>query len=101
MKSAVKPYRAIEVSLFRIIFLVAGLGTLTIATNFLDPINLPKLIAILVPIPWLVLYLSRTIGPVKSFGELVQDRLRIIFLISIFSISNIVFTHSFFFFELK
>ena len=86
MKSAVKTNRAIEVSLFRIIFLVAGLGTITIATNFLDPINLPKLIAILVPIPWLVLYLSRTIGPVKSFGELVQDRLRIIFLISIFSI---------------
>jgi len=86
MKSDVRTDRASEVNLFRVIFLVAGLGTLTVATNFLDPINLPKLIAILIPVPWLVLYLSRTIRKVKSISELLQDRLRILFVVPIVSI---------------
>ena len=73
-------------SLFRTIFLIAGLGTLVVATNYLDPINLPKLIAILVPVPWLTLYLWRNLGSVTSVSQLLGDRLRIIFLVPLFCI---------------
>jgi O-antigen ligase len=89
MNSAIKSTRTSHESLFRTIFLIAGLGTLSIATNFLDPINLPKLVAVLVPVPWLVLHLSRTIGRVSNFRELILDRTRIIFLIAILSILSL------------
>jgi O-antigen ligase len=72
--------------LMRLLLLTGGLGTLTIATNFLDPINLPKLIAIVLPLPWIVLYLSRILDLPNNAKNVFQDKLRFFFVISLTSI---------------
>jgi O-antigen ligase len=92
MNANVKTTRANEDSLFRTIFLIAGLGTLVVATNYLDPINLPKLVAILVPFPWLALYLWRSLGKVTLVSQLLTDRFRLIFIFPIISILILAIT---------
>ena len=86
MGSTLTPSKKSDAQLFQSIFLVVGLGTLTVATNFLDPINLPKLIAITLPLPWLVLYSLRVMDFSRGFSAIREDRFRIMFSVSLVSL---------------
>jgi len=71
-----------ERSLFRIVFIIGGLATLVVATGFLDPINLPKLISILVPMPFLISYFIRY-TQLKTERDYLKDFPRKMFLLSL------------------
>lgn len=71
-------YRELLYSLFS----VASLASLVVATNFFDPINLPKLIGIITPIPWLALNFAR-FSNFKLDREFFREWPRRIFLISL------------------
>ena len=86
MGSTLTPSKKSDAQLFQSIFLVVGLGTLTVATNFLDPINLPKLIAITLPLPWLILYSLRVMDFSRGFSAIREDRFRIMFSVSLVSL---------------
>ena len=74
--------------LFRLIFLVAASSTLIVTTTFLDPVNLPKLVAIVALLPALFLYLLKILGlPTVRIKEFPQ----FIFLISILVIVSYIF----------
>ena len=61
---------------------IVGLGTLTISTSFFDPINIPKLIAITLPLPWLILNLIRMNKDV-DFRAILRNRIRLLFVFSL------------------
>lgn len=86
MSSSPIQRQSIDQKLMRLLLLTGGLGTLTIATNFFDPINLPKLIAIVTPLPWIILYLSRILDLRNNSQFFLQDKVRLVFLISLSSI---------------
>ena len=86
MGSTLTPSNESDARLFQSIFLTVGLGTLTVATNFLDPINLPKLIAITLPLPWLILYSLRVMDFSRGLGAIRKDRFRMMFSISLVSL---------------
>ena len=86
MGSTLTPSKKSDAQLFQSIFLIVGLGTLTVATNFLDPINLPKLIAITLPLPWLILYSLRVMDFSRGFSAIREDRFRIMFSVSLVSL---------------
>ena len=86
MGSTLTPSKKSDAQLFQSILLIVGLGTLTVATNFLDPINLPKLIAITLPLPWLILYSMRVMDFSRGFSAIREDRFRIMFSVSLISL---------------
>lgn len=86
MGSTLTPSKRSDQKLLRAIFLTVGLGTLTVASNFLDPINLPKLIAITLPLPWLILYSLRVMDFSRGLNSIREDRFRVMFSISLVSL---------------
>jgi O-antigen ligase len=67
------------------LMLIVGLGTLTISTSFFDPINIPKLIAITLPLPWLVLNLLRMNQNI-DVHLILKNRIYLLFSVSLLSL---------------